>query len=70
MAHTVSEVFVPSKVDLDTGEVHNSMHELHYFRYPQVQLLHDAGQRCIVLCCELDTNLHRCTAVLSAQLGS
>lgn len=32
MAHTVNEVYVPSKVDLETGEVLNSMHELHYFR--------------------------------------
>ncbi|DBA76165.1 hypothetical protein WJX77_008047 [Trebouxia sp. C0004] len=32
VAHTVSEVYVPSKFDLETGEVHNSMHEVHYFR--------------------------------------
>ena len=24
---------MPSKFDLETGEVHNSMHEVHYFRY-------------------------------------
>lgn len=33
VAHTVNEVYVPSKFDLETGEVHNSMHEVHYFRY-------------------------------------
>lgn len=32
VAHTVNEVYVPSKIDLETGEVHNSMHEVHYFR--------------------------------------
>ena len=32
MAHTVEEVHVPSKVDLDTGEVQNNVHELHFFR--------------------------------------
>ena len=33
VAHTVNEVFVPSKVDLETGEVENSLHEVHFFRY-------------------------------------
>lgn len=32
VAHTVSEVIVPTKVDLDTGDVHSSTHEVHYFR--------------------------------------
>ena len=32
VAHTVNEVFVPTKVDLETGEVQSSSHDLHYFR--------------------------------------
>jgi len=39
VAHTVNEVYVPSKVDLETGEVQNSMHELHHFRWVSVNLL-------------------------------
>ena len=32
VAHTVEEVHTPAKIDLETGEVHNSVHELHFFR--------------------------------------
>ena len=32
VAHTVDEVFVPTKVDLETGDVQSSSHEVHYFR--------------------------------------
>ena len=32
VAHTVNEVFVPTKVDLETGDVQSSSHEVHYFR--------------------------------------
>lgn len=32
VAHTVNEVFIPTKVDLETGDVQCSSHEVHYFR--------------------------------------
>ena len=32
VAHTVNEVFIPTKVDLETGDVQISSHEVHYFR--------------------------------------